>query len=304
VWVIAWSLTFLLHALVLMGVQAGHRWAPPPPREIKPAPIQLTFATPPAAQAEPKAPTRFTELPKDREDQAPKHADFLSNVTSRARDNTPGGDQSLPHMSGVADEPSVAMRSGQSAPSPASPPPPQHAPQPTGADGKTAPEASKSAALAPNTTPNTSPHYPAPSKLGLPNTSLAPGSSDIRQEEMDNPEGNAEMTGDVSLNTTEWAWAPWIQRFGRRLMRAWSAPPAYSMGVLKEGGWAVVEMEIARTGEVLRMNVLEQQGHPVLTLAATDALHAISPMEALPADFPEKTLILRVRLIYPRIRPR
>jgi hypothetical protein len=27
-------------------------------------------------------------------------------------------------------------------------------------------------------------------------------------------------------------------------------------------------------------------------------------MEALPADFPEKTLILRVRLIYPKFRRR
>jgi hypothetical protein len=76
------------------------------------------------------------------------------------------------------------------------------------------------------------------------------------------------------------------------------------MGLLKEGGWTVVEMEIARSGQVLRMDVLEQQGHPSLTLAATGALRAIAPLEALPADFPEKTLILRVRLIYPKIRPR
>ena len=94
------------------------------------------------------------------------------------------------------------------------------------------------------------------------------------------------------------------KRFGRKLMAAWIAPPAYYLGVLKEGGWTVVEMEIARSGQVLRMDVLEEQGHPSLILAATSALRSISPMEALPADFPEKTLILRVRLVYPKIRPR
>jgi hypothetical protein len=121
---------------------------------------------------------------------------------------------------------------------------------------------------------------------------------------MDNPHGNAGLTGDVSLNTTAWEYAPWLQRFGRKLMAAWIAPPAYYLGVLKEGGWAVVEMEIARSGQVLRMDVLEQQGHPSLIVAATGALRSISPTEALPADFPEKTLLLRVRLVYPKIRPR
>jgi hypothetical protein len=126
----------------------------------------------------------------------------------------------------------------------------------------------------------------------------------MRQGEMDNPRGNAELTGDVSLNTIEWEWAPWVQRFGRKLMRVWIAPPAYYLGVLKEGGWTVVEMEITHSGEVLRMDVLEEQGHPSLTRAATIALRSVSPMEALPANFPEKTLVLRVRLTYPKIRPR
>src|SRR5512139_1354025 len=91
-WVIAWSLTLALHALGTIGLQAGRQRVPAPPRE--PEPIQLTFVGPPPATAAPQAPTYFTELPADRKDQAPEHADFLSNVTSRARDRVPGGDQS------------------------------------------------------------------------------------------------------------------------------------------------------------------------------------------------------------------
>ncbi len=300
-WVIAWSLTLALHAIAMIGMQVGREWVPSPPRETRPEPIQLTFVEPPPANTEPKEPTYFTELPADREDQAPEHADFLSNVTSRARDQVPGGNESLPRMSGVADAPAVGLESGRVEPKPASTPTEQEARQPPGADGKDSPTGPPSAASE-ATTPV--PRDVRVSGESFPNESTEPGNSDTRQPEMDHPEGNAELTGDVSLSTTAWEWAPWLQRFGRRLMRAWIAPPAYYLGLIKEGGWTVVEMEIARSGEVLRMDVIEEQGHESLIRAATSALRSSTPTEALPADFPEETLILRVRLVYPKFRPR
>lgn len=304
-WVIAWALTLALHVIAIVGVQASRAWVPAPPRETTPEPIRLTFVERPSAVAEPKGPTAFTELPADRKDQAPEHADFLSNVTSRARDRVPGGDESMPRMSGAADAPAVELQSGKLEARPASPPAEQAAQQPKGADAKPAPATPLNAATGSSgvTTPARPRAHTAPS-VGNPYDTSAPGNSDTRQSEMDNPQGNAALTGDVSLSTTEWEWAPWIQRFSRKLMRAWFAPPAYYMGVLKEGGWAVVELEIARSGEVLRMDLLEEQGHESLIRSATGALRSISPMEALPADFPDKTLILRVRMVYPKVRPR
>jgi hypothetical protein len=128
------------------------------------------------------------------------------------------------------------------------------------------------------------------------------GRSDMHQPQMDNPEGNASLAGDVSLNTTAWDYAPWLQRFGRRLMKTWFAPEAYYLGVLKEGGWAVIEVEIAPSGQMLRLDLLEEQGHSSLIRAATTAVRGLDPVERLPAGFPEKTLILRIRMIYPKIR--
>jgi len=121
---------------------------------------------------------------------------------------------------------------------------------------------------------------------------------------MDNPDGNAGLTGSISLNTTAWDYAPWLQRFGRQLMHDWMAPPAYNLGLLKEGGWVVIEIEIARSGKLLRFGVLEEQGHPTLSLTAQSAVRNMAPYEHLPDDFPEPTLILRLRMIYPKIRPR
>jgi hypothetical protein len=55
---------------------------------------------------------------------------------------------------------------------------------------------------------------------------------------------------------------------------------------------------------MLRLQVLEEHGHPLLGEAAQSALRNMNPIERLPADFPEPTLILRIRMIYPKIRPR
>jgi hypothetical protein len=121
---------------------------------------------------------------------------------------------------------------------------------------------------------------------------------------MANPGGNALLTGDLSINTTAWNFAPWLERFRRQLMHQWIAPPAYSFGVLKEGGWALIEVEISRSGKLLRLEVLEEHGHPSLSEAAQTALRSVSPIQPLPADFPEPTLILRARMIYPPLRPR
>lgn len=304
-WFIAWSLALALHVLAMLGLQARQHFAPTPPPPAKLEPLKLRFVTPPPATATPTQPNYFTELPADRADQAPDRADFLSNVNSRARDRVPGGNESLPHMSGESDAPSVALERGRVEPAPASATrttPEPDAAQPSAADGKVSLEAPKGTGRTP-TTPLVLRDAGQASE-NFPSLSAAPGNSDIHQPEMDNPGGNAPLSGDVSLNTTAWDFAPWIQRFGRRLMSAWIAPPAYYFGVLKEGGWTVVELEIAPSGQVLRMDVLEEQGHPSLIRAATSALRTISPMEKLPADFPEKTLILRVRMVYPKFRAR
>jgi hypothetical protein len=61
----------------------------------------------------------------------------------------------------------------------------------------------------------------------------------------------------------------------------------------------MIEVEISKSGKLLRLDLLDQQGHPSLTRAAEGALRAMAPIEPLPTDFPEPTLILRIRMIYP-----
>jgi len=140
----------------------------------------------------------------------------------------------------------------------------------------------------------------------VPHGNGSPGgsTSDIAQPEMNNPDGNADLFGDISLSTTAWEYAPWLQDFERKVMRGWFAPPAYSYGLLKEGGWGLFQVEVSRSGKILRLDLLDQQGHPALIRNAQSALHNAAPLDPLPSDFPDSTLVVRVRMTYPRVPSR
>jgi hypothetical protein len=302
-WRTAWVLALVLHAVAFLLFRSL-----PAPMSAKTvqriAPIRLVFAKPGADARKSDAPHVFTELPPDRKDAAPKHADFLSNVTSRARDRVPGGDDAMPRMQGEIDAPMVKMEKdgGASHPPTPAPTPPSPAsavpPLPRAGESLLRRDPAQGGATGFTTAPPAAPRSPTATQ-----DLAGSASSDVDQPEMDNPSGNAGLTGDVSLNTTAWDYAPWLQRFGRQLMHRWIPPPAYSIGLLKEGGWAVFELEISRAGEILRLQVLEEQGHPLLRQASEGALRNMHPIEPLPNDFPEPTLLLRIRMIYPRIHP-
>jgi len=250
----------------------------------------VTFHRPEAIQvmiATPNETSRlFSELPPDRADAEPKKPDALSNVTSRARDRIPGGDTDFPRMEGAADVPTVKLAPDKS-PSRSSAASLPQSTEPVGlraAESRVAPKKPGSESLE---------RVPDAALLG------SSGNSATDQPEMAHPDGNAALLGDVSLNTTAWEYAPWLQRFAAQLRERWYAPPAYILGILKEGGWALIEVEISPSGKLLRLDLLDQQGHPSLTHAAQSALRSMAPIEPLPADFPEPTLILRIRMIYP-----
>jgi hypothetical protein len=309
-WLIAWALTVALHAAGALGFRNLAPIQPTQAAVQRPEPVQLVFSQSGPRSRKDDSPHFFSELPPDRADAPPAKADFLSNVTSRARDRVPGGDAGLPRMQGEGDAPTVALEPGGSPtpPAVASSPAPKPAdravspatpsPQPGATHERNPSEAGAQAA------PQQKPSEDRPQEAKNAASNNAGAHFDIHQMEMDHPEGNAGLTGDISLNTTAWNYAPWLMRFRMQLLQRWIAPPAYYYGIIKDGGWAVIEIEISRSGKLMRLQLLEQQGHPSLITAAEAAVRSMSPIEPLPDDFPEPTLVLRLRMIYPKIRPR
>ncbi len=307
-------LTLILHALILGGIYVARPLAPRPVEARYAAPIDFVFTPKPISEPKqaPDAdqPTAFTELPPDREDQAPDHADLLSNITSRARqENASEKDTGMPRMTGASDFPHVALSpGGGAARSEEHRPPEQGArltekdltPQ-TNADGIPTEDPRGTAA---DKDPNI-----RRSELSPPTASLDPdklrllsplANYDILQDAMYNPDGGVFLPGGISLNTLAWPYAPWLQRFTRDFLSRWSAPYAYRMGMIH--GSHVLELEIATDGRLLRMDLLQQEGDIVLVQTSELTFRTMAPYQPLPADFPEKTLILRIRLVYPDLR--
>jgi hypothetical protein len=284
-----------------------------------PEPIEFVFAPGP----DPDRPRRFTELPPDRADRPPDHADLLSNVTSRARDSHAGAsDGDLPRLTGDAEVPQLQMQpaagradappadrpdSKASPDAPAAEPPsvkPVPAARPDPADSpvirKTGEGAPPEAAFDParaGKRPDPTPASRAEAdrlKLLSPIANL-----DYLQEAMQNPDGGALAAGGISLNTMAWAYAPWLERFARNLYRQWTAPYAYYIGMIH--GSQVLQLQIARDGSLTRMDVLDVEGDSVLVDTSELTFRALAPFEPLPSDFPEKDLILRIKLVYPQL---
>ena len=127
---------------------------------------------------------------------------------------------------------------------------------------------------------------------------IGSGRDDVYQEEMDHRGGNVPLFGDLSLNTVAWEYAPWLQRFVREFRRNWLPPYAYfALGVIK--GHQVVFLEVAPDGTLLTLEVQEDVGHESLRESTVGNFRSLAPYHPLPKGFPEPTLQLTIKVIYP-----
>jgi len=108
------------------------------------------------------------------------------------------------------------------------------------------------------------------------------------------------IDGNFSLNTYEWDYAPWMNRFENELHRHWIAPYAYRIGVIH--GITTISLVVKKDGAVLVMEILDTEGHESLHDASVAALQAFAPYHPLPSTFPEENLVITLNLHYPAWR--
>jgi hypothetical protein len=122
-----------------------------------------------------------------------------------------------------------------------------------------------------------------------------------RGETPHRPEGfEADLVGDFALSTYEWEWAPYWLAFKRKLNRMWFAPPAYFMGLIH--GHTILKFTVHRDGTMTNLQILRHVGHESLEQSSFGAIEAVFPFLPLPEDFPDETLEVTVKLIYPDLR--
>lgn len=338
-WTLAVAAALLVHVILLAAIELLGVFDPAQPRPAAREPIEFVFSTPtPAAeQADgPDEPTQFSELPEDRADLAPEDPDFLSNVDSRARDRAIAEFESeLPRMEGESESPHVALEepaagavesaaagedgnlAGQGIQTEGGDDAAQDHTDPDAAsrdregaslqeilqdrDGGRSGQTADGAGGRSGRPGSGDDDVIREARGREPRYSLRANGSAYFQDEMNNPGGNVSLFGDISLNTLNWDFAPWIQRFIRDYHRNWFPPYAYgALGLIS--GFQLVDIEIAPDGRILKLEVIEEDGHEALRVSTLTTFRAFAPYQPLPADFPEPTLKLRVKVIYPRRR--
>lgn len=114
---------------------------------------------------------------------------------------------------------------------------------------------------------------------------------------------SVEELGALSLSTYKWEWAPYINAMKRKLQHVWFAPPAYNqLGLIH--GYTIIRFTVNRAGNITGWEVLKHVGHESLELSSTEAIKALFPFLPLPEDFPEETLTVTAKLMYPNLRSR
>jgi TonB family protein len=96
--------------------------------------------------------------------------------------------------------------------------------------------------------------------------------------------GSAEQ-GPISFETTWYDWGPYAQSMVSKIRVNWYAnmPQLIRTGI---GGVVTIRFTIQRDGRITDITVLKSSGHPPYDFAARKAIELSSPLQPLPADFP------------------
>ncbi len=112
---------------------------------------------------------------------------------------------------------------------------------------------------------------------------------------------SVEEVGALTLSTYKWNWAPYINALKNKLSYVWAAPAAYyQLGLIH--GYTIIAFEIDRDGNLIKMKTLKHVGHNSLRISSEEAIRALFKFKPLPEDFPDETLTITAKLIYPNLR--
>jgi len=131
--------------------------------------------------------------------------------------------------------------------------------------------------------------------------SVSSRTSDGSNQMLNQKNFSVEELGALTLSTYKWQWAPYINAMKNKLTRVWFPPSAYyRLGLIH--GHTILKFTINRNGDITDLEILDHKGHKSLQLSSSQAINALFPFLPLPEDFPDETLTIIAKLIYPDLR--
>lgn len=275
------TITFLLSLLLHIGFfwllqQQGWLVYTPTAESAPPEEVTIVF---PENKPQPKKPREVVQNQNETEE-VPDRADYLSDKNSRARNEQ------------------VTSQRGSSPNSRGNVPLNNLSPTPSSKINRTfRPRTFNKNALRGSSAKTPTEEYREQQSKAA--SAKAEGSNQM----LDNQKFSVEELGAMTLSTYKWQWAPYINSMKDKLYRVWFPPTAYyQLGLIH--GYTVIKYTISREGKILGMTVLDHQGHESLKVSSTQAIEALFPFLPLPKDFPDETLTITAKLIYPDLRRR
>lgn len=276
---VAFLISVLLHVLFFwLMEQKGFLFFGTPVAE-KPIPKEVTFVFP-ENKSVPERPREIVQNTNETEE-VPDESNLLSDKNSRARNPLKSAERGdAPLSQGNTPFSNLSSAPSQKSFSPV-----------------TKPKFSTEA-LRGTTTKTPSEEYQE-QKSGKTMSQEAEGSNQILEQR----KFSVEEVGALTLSTYQWQWAPYINAMKNKLMRVWFPPTAYyQLGLIH--GSTIIKYTITREGDIVGLAVLDHEGHESLQLSSTNAIESLFPFLPLPDDFPEETLTITAKLVYPDLRRR
>jgi protein TonB len=119
----------------------------------------------------------------------------------------------------------------------------------------------------------------------------------LDERRFDNRNGSATLPGDLSFNTVDFEFAPYLLELKRRVEEKWYPPVAFRGGLPYRGA-SVIRFAVARGGELDLLELVRAADHTSLDTAALNAIRFAAPFPPLPEDFPEDRWVITCTFYY------
>lgn len=121
-------------------------------------------------------------------------------------------------------------------------------------------------------------------------------SRSVQESRLSNPRGDSALPGELSFNTVDFEYAPYLLILKKRIEEMWYPPVAsYGRGFKGE---SVVRFAVAKGGELDLVELVSGADHKSLDTAALNAVRYAGPLPPLPEDFPEERWVITCTFYY------
>jgi TonB family protein len=132
---------------------------------------------------------------------------------------------------------------------------------------------------------------PAPGRLG---DALRNLERYVQNQTFNNPQGGMDPGSALQFDTKGIEFGPWVRRFYIAVRRNWFIPNA----AMTFRGHVVIQFNVHKSGQITDVQIVGPSSIEAFNRAAYQAIVGASPVDPLPADYPDPIMPIRATFFY------